>query len=124
MSGSKIFIDTNIVIYLLNGDETLKNFLNKKEIYISFITELELLSFPGITSNERIIIKKFISDCHVVVFNTKMKEVIVSLKSQHKTKLPDAIIAASAMVESLSFLTADKGFSKFENELDVLIFEP
>jgi predicted nucleic acid-binding protein len=124
MSGSKIFIDTNIVIYLLNGDETLKNFLNKKEIYISFITELELLSFPGITSNERIIIKKFISDCHVVEFNTKMKEVIVSLKSQHKTKLPDAIIAASAMVESLSFLTADKGFSKFENELDVLIFEP
>ncbi|NBR13414.1 MAG: VapC toxin family PIN domain ribonuclease, partial [Crocinitomicaceae bacterium] len=61
---------------------------------------------------------------HVVEFNTKMKEVIVSLKSQYKTKLPDAIIAASAMVESLSFLTADKGFSKFENELDVLIFEP
>lgn len=43
MSGNKLFIDTNIALYLLNGDETLSTFLYGKELYISVITELELL---------------------------------------------------------------------------------
>ena len=36
MSGRKLFLDTNIILYLLNGDETLAELLNKKQLYISF----------------------------------------------------------------------------------------
>jgi len=52
MNGNKLFLDTNIVLYLLNGDETLAELLNEKQLYISVITELELLAFKGITLKE------------------------------------------------------------------------
>lgn len=43
MSGINYIIDTNIVLYLLSGDERLADILNNHIINISFITELELL---------------------------------------------------------------------------------
>ena len=45
MNGSKLFLDTNIILYLLNGDQTLAELLNGKQLYISVITELELLAY-------------------------------------------------------------------------------
>lgn len=45
MNGDKFIIDTNTVLYLLNGDETLADFLFEKQLYISVISELELLSY-------------------------------------------------------------------------------
>ncbi len=42
MSGNKIFVDTNILIYLLNGDSDISKILDGKDLVISVITELEL----------------------------------------------------------------------------------
>ena len=53
VSGNKLFIDSNIVLYLLGGDETLVKLLDGKELYLSFITELEVLGYPGITKKEQ-----------------------------------------------------------------------
>ena len=53
MIGNKIFVDTNIILYLLNGDETIADLLDGKQIYISFITELELLSFKNLNDTEQ-----------------------------------------------------------------------
>ena len=52
MSGNNLFIDTNIILYLLNGDQTLVNLLDKKTWYLSFITELELLGFKQLDDAE------------------------------------------------------------------------
>jgi predicted nucleic acid-binding protein len=45
MSGKEILVDTNIFLYLLKGSDALENVLQGKEIYLSFITELELVGF-------------------------------------------------------------------------------
>jgi len=37
MSGKEILIDTNIVIYLLSGSQELQDYLQGKELHISFI---------------------------------------------------------------------------------------
>ena len=66
MSGNKLFIDTNIVLYLLNGDQTLAELLHEKQLYISFITELELLAYQGITEGEQNIIEDFVNQCKVI----------------------------------------------------------
>jgi predicted nucleic acid-binding protein len=50
MSGKEILVDTNIVLYLLDGSDTLESVLQGKNIYLSFITELELLGFKDITT--------------------------------------------------------------------------
>lgn len=39
MSGNKILVDTNIVIYHLNGDSTIEVLLDNNNVFISFITE-------------------------------------------------------------------------------------
>jgi hypothetical protein len=35
MNGSKLVLDTNIVLYLLSGDKTLADFLQDKQGYVS-----------------------------------------------------------------------------------------
>ena len=42
--GSDIFLDTNILIHLLDGNKSLVPVLKDKSIHISFVTEMELLS--------------------------------------------------------------------------------
>jgi predicted nucleic acid-binding protein len=42
MNGDSLLIDTNVALYLLSGNKRLAESLNNSQIYISFITELEL----------------------------------------------------------------------------------
>jgi predicted nucleic acid-binding protein len=57
MIGNNILVDTNIILYLLSGDQTVADFLNKKHVFVSFITELELLGYVGIEPDERAIVE-------------------------------------------------------------------
>ena len=82
MNGINLMIDTNAAIYLLNGNNNIADLLDGKNIFISFITELELLSKPGITQTEKKIIKAFLNDCTIYDINSLVKEkVIVELKA-------------------------------------------
>jgi len=69
MSGNSILLDTNIVLYLLSGDKVLSELLHQKKLYLSFISQLELLGFKGITTKQQIEIGKFIKDCIVIDIN-------------------------------------------------------
>jgi predicted nucleic acid-binding protein len=69
MNGNKLFLDTNIILYLLNGDKTLAELLNNKQLYISVITELELLAYKGITASEEKIIYDFVAQCKTININ-------------------------------------------------------
>lgn len=52
MSGNSVLLDTNIVLYLLSGDKVLSELLFDKKLYLSFINQLELLGFRGITKEQ------------------------------------------------------------------------
>jgi len=45
MNGSKVLSDTNIALYLRNGDKELRATLQNSETFVSVISELELLGF-------------------------------------------------------------------------------
>lgn len=112
MSGNSILIDTNIALYLLNGDETIAQLLNGKYIYLSFVSELELLGFKDISVEETNSIKQFLSDCIIIDINETIKENTIKLKTKYSTKLPDAIIAATSIFMNIPCLSSDKGFDK------------
>lgn len=124
MSGSRLFVDTNILIYLLKGDSTLETFLQDKHIYVSFITEMELLGFASITPQEEGHIKKLLSQCAVVDMEQGIKELAISTRKNYKLKLPDSIIVASALFLDIPFITADKGLQRLEETLGLIIYEP
>lgn len=114
MNGDKIFVDTNIILYLLNGDMTLAELLNGKQIFISFITELELLSYSKNSMKDLKVIKELLSHCVIIDINDEIKEWVIELKRKNHFKLPDGIIIATAIYLDLPLITADQDFKKAE----------
>ena len=105
--------DTNFLIYVHQGNSDVENFLGYN-IGISFITEVELLSYSGITDFEEAKLKSLISDCYLIDWSVDIKEQTIQLKRKYKIKLPDAIIASTCLVHGITLVSADKGFSKIE----------
>ena len=122
MNGNKLFVDTNIVLYLLSGDKTLSELLDGKQLYISFITQLELLGYKGISERERVFVEEFLSQCIIVDINNRIKSEVIRIKQNYNVKLPDSIIMSSAIYLDLPLITADADFKKVE-ELNLLYYE-
>ena len=122
MNGSKLFLDTNIIIYFLSGDETLATFLNDRTVYISFITQLELLSYSQLTAEEEDQIESFLSQCVISDINPSIKKDAIRLRKQYKLKLPDSIVMATSIYHDLPLVTSDKDFNKVE-ELQIVYYE-
>ena len=122
MNGIDFVADTNALIYLLNGNSCMLPFLNKN-LAFSVISEMELLSFSGITEAEENNIKALLNDCEEISFLKDVKEKAIELRKKYKTKLPDAIVAASAIVNNLPLITADKGFNQIQ-ELNLQLIIP
>jgi predicted nucleic acid-binding protein len=119
MSGKEIFADTNIILYLLKGNDTLANLLQRKDLYVSFITELELIGYRTITAAEEQQIGSLLAESFIIPLNEQIKREYVMLRKTYQLKLADAIIAATAIVMDIPFITADKQFSNI-NELNLI----
>lgn len=113
--------DTNFLVYVHEGNSNVINFLNFN-FGISFVSEIELLGFKGISKTEETKLKLLLNDCFIAEWNSKIKEKTINLKKKYQIKLPDAIIAATALTFNIPLVTADKGFSKIL-ELDLILIE-
>lgn len=122
MSGSRFFLDTNAVLYILGGDEALAELLNGQQLYISIITEIELLSYKNITAKEKQAVKNFLEEFVIVNIDSAIRDKTIELKKATSLKLPDSIIAASAMIHNIPFVTSDKQFRTIEN-FNLLFYE-
>jgi predicted nucleic acid-binding protein len=100
-----IVLDTNIVLYFLGGK--LVKPLPSGKYSISIITEIELLSYPTLSSEEEKKIISFLNQITVIGIDNNIKNLTISLRKQHKLKLADAIIAATAQSLSATLLTND-----------------
>lgn len=98
--------DTNTVIYYFNkqfplsGEKFIDDLLNNYRLSISIITEIELLCWRSASDNDIIILKKFISDVRVYELDHTIKLKTIEIRKHYNLKLPDAIIAASAIVNN------------------------
>lgn len=117
----QIIADTNICIYVLKNDIHLGKLLDKKIIYISYITELELLSFPKISINEIGLIKEFINNCNIINYSEDLKDDIIFFRRKYNLSIADAIIAATSFSYFIPLITADKRFSRIE-EIETSIY--
>ena len=117
-----ILADTNIVIYSIAGLQQIEPYIKEYNFSVSEITIIELLGIKGIedfTLKKR---KEFINHCSVYPFNSHIRETVILLKQKYILKIPDAIIAASALHYDIPLLTADKEFKKI-TELEAIILE-
>ncbi|WP_462267531.1 type II toxin-antitoxin system VapC family toxin [Mucilaginibacter sp.] len=121
MNGTEIFIDTNICIYLLGGDVNLADLLEGQTVFISIITEIELYASKNLSSAEIEIIDTFIQSVNIVELDKDVKLKAIELRRTGLLKLPDSIIAASAINKNIPIVSADKAFGKI-SDLEVIAY--
>lgn len=102
-------LDTNIVLYLLGG--RLAQPLPPGEYAVSVITEMELLSFPTLTTSEEATVREFIGSLDLVELSPDVRAIAVRLRKVHRLKLPDAIVAATAIRLGADLFTNDERLS-------------
>ena len=122
MSGIDLLLDTNALLYLLRGYACMQPYLSK-QFGISVISEMELLSFAQNSEEDEKHIQSLIQDCAIFWFYNTVKNRTISIRKKYGIKLPDAIIAATAIENNLPLLTADKVFKRV-SELDLNLLEP
>ncbi|MCB0464539.1 MAG: type II toxin-antitoxin system VapC family toxin [Aequorivita sp.] len=117
MAGSNnLVVDTNIILYAaVNNNAVAIELLAENNIFISDITEIELLGYHRLSEKELTILAEVLSNFTVVPISGKIKETAIQLRKSHALKTPDAIIAATAMELGYLLATADKKLHKIKN---------
>ncbi|HAA46423.1 MAG: nucleic acid binding protein [Halomonas sp. 54_146] len=105
----RYLFDTNIIIYYFNGltaDEMLHQML-AESFNISVITKIEFLGWSEFASNPTLQnqARAFIGHARALDLSEAVVEQTIRLRQQFKTKTPDAIIAATALVNDLTVVT-------------------
>ena len=123
MNGSdELFVDTNLFIYYFGGINAAKQALRDKKLHFSFITEIELLGSANISYAQEKMIKEVLSFQTKHSYLPEIERMTIAIKKAQKIKIPDAIIAATAIVNDIPLLTSDKAFSRIK-DLRCVVFE-
>ena len=123
MSGDRVVVDTNIIIYHLSGDTTVESLLTGKKVVVSLVTEIELISYSDLSNQQREVIRHFLSFVEIIHSNSSIVSEAIKLRLSKKLKTPDAIIAATAIALNLPFLSADKRLAGTSN-LNLITYTP
>ena len=122
MNGIDYLIDTNILIYIIKGNPKVAYFAKSEMLAISYITEMEVLGKFQIVDTEKRIISNVLKHCCIFEMDAQIKQYAIDIKQKIKMKLPDAIIAATAIKNNIPLVTADKGFSQI-TDLDLVLID-
>jgi len=122
MSGNRIVCDTNTLVHLLGKNSDVTDFLRGKEISLSVITELELYAKQPLTEMEEAIIDVLIESCFVIELTQPIKQIVKQIRKKFRIKLPDAIIAATAIYLDIPLVTFDSDFEKID-ELKLILMK-
>ena len=122
MNGNNYLLDTNILVYALKGISSVIPYFDEN-CFVSVITEIEITGIAGLEKKELSVRQSAVDFCTVIPLTTAIKNEAIRLKQQFRIKLPDAVIAATALVEGYTLITADKGFKKFSS-LQLILVNP
>ena len=98
-------LDTNAVIYLQQG--RLAEPLPLGDYFLSVISEIELLSFPSLTPEQLQTLRALVDDVTVVPIDPGVRDAAVMLRRTHRLRVPDAIVAGTAVARDAELLTND-----------------
>ncbi|MCL2472464.1 MAG: type II toxin-antitoxin system VapC family toxin [Treponema sp.] len=119
-------LDSNVIIGFLasripaSGIEIISTIIDQIP-RISVITQIEVLRFNDTPENEKVL-SNFIDSSIIHPLSSDIVNRTILLCKQKKIKLPDAIIAATALNENLILVT--RNTSDFTNIPDLELFNP
>jgi len=104
-------LDTNAVIYYFKGMQKAVAVFKlledaNEDINLSVITKIELLSFDN--EDELKNIDRLLANSRIFSLDDEIVDKTIEVRKKYKLKLPDAIIAATAMINNLTLVTHNK----------------
>lgn len=114
-------LDTNVVIHYLNNTLPVSSirFLNRfidENCNVSVITQMETLGFNFKNKADKEVTEIFIENSTVLEINTEVVKKTIAIRKSRKINLPDAIIAATAIVLDFTLITQNtKDFDTIQN---------
>jgi predicted nucleic acid-binding protein len=118
-------LDTNPLIYFLNDaiDAAVSQRIEqalRSSAKFSVITRMEVLGWRGHTEDSRQRARRLLDQLDEIALTSVVVERVIEIRSQLAIKLPDAIIAASALVEKLPLMTRNIEDFKRVSGLDLI----
>ena len=127
---SEYLWDTNTVIYFLQrqfpllAEQKIDTILAVNKPDISVITEIELLSWRLAAEDDINTINIFLSGSQIHQLDNDVKLQTIEIRKQTRLKLPDAIIAGTAIVYNKTLITRNTAdFKKIPNLKTLDLFE-
>ena len=106
----RFLIDTNISIYFLEGVLPSQSLPFIRSVFstkvnVSVITQIELLGWAFPDVNQATITGEFVKQALIYPLDQDVVQQTIVLRRSHRIKLPDAIIAATALVHGLTLIS-------------------
>ena len=126
--GIKYLWDTNTVIYFLQqsfpqkAEKFMDNTLLDSQPAFSAITEIELLCWKSPAPEDLQVLNQFIANAFVFELEKDIKTKTAELRKTNSIKLPDAIIAATALIHDLTLIS--RNAKDFNNIRDLKFINP
>ena len=116
----RYLIDNNVISnYFSNAfSERTTNFLADiidKVPNLSVITKIEALSWVNPNIAKENSVRIFVNFSNIIALSDSIVEKCIEIRRNHKIKTPDAIIAATAIVNDFTLLTSDSDFGTIPN---------
>ena len=103
-------LDTNVALYLLGG--RLAKPMPVGNYAISVITEMELLAWPSLSTEDEKKVRDFVAQLTVYELTPSIRNRAVQLRKAERLKLPDAIVCATALEFGMVLWTNDETLMK------------
>lgn len=107
-----MIIDTNIVLYEIRG--LLAEALPRHDVGISIVTKIELLGYPKLGTAEQALINTVLKQVKIWPVDDQVADIAIMLRQRQALKVPDAVIAATAVVLNQELWTNDFDLSRIE----------
>lgn len=122
MRSERIAIDTNILLYILGGDKELNLMLKGRDVVASTMVRMEAMVYHGKDEGHLVRVHSFLDRCELEEIHRAVQDLAVDLRMRYKLKLPDAVIAATAIHLGIPLITADKSLAKLKPEFEVILY--
>ena len=122
MNGNKALLDTNILIYILNGEiDFVKIAIRYPVIYISVISYMEFLGYNFANVEEERIAKELLNAFEIIQTDMEITENVIRYRKLKKIKIPDAIIIATAKKVQADIITSNtKDFAGLDANIKIV----
>lgn len=126
MSGAEYLLDTNFILGMLKLNPEVMDVIAAKQLRAgqcaySAVTRMELLGFPGIKADEDALIRSRLGQFRYLPIDLAVEDCAIQLRRNRRVKLPDALIAATALCNSLQLLTLDVGLQSVMRDTTAVV---